>query len=204
MQTTKNSLFRPDIEGLRGIAILLVVAYHAGVPWITGGYVGVDVFFVLSGYLITGLLVREIEGTGRLNLIGFYTRRARRLLPALALVLLATVVVGYIVYSPSEQREFARSAVATAAYVGNLYFARLHTDYLGADAQMNPLLHTWSLSVEEQFYVFWPILTWLALRAGRRLGDTGMRRRWLLCAMTVVLLTSFAISVERERQSNAC
>lgn len=191
----KSPLFRPDIEGLRGIAILLVVAYHAGVPGFTGGYVGVDVFFVLSGYLITSLLVREIEGTGTLDLRGFYARRARRLLPALALVLLATVVIGYIVYSPNEQREFARSALATAAYVGNLYFALLGRNYLGAGAELNPLLHTWSLSVEEQFYLFWPLLIWLALSSGRRLSGSGTRRGRLLCFMTVVLLISLALSV---------
>jgi peptidoglycan/LPS O-acetylase OafA/YrhL len=196
VETIKPLPFRPDIEGLRGVAILLVVAYHAGVPGFTGGYVGVDVFFVLSGYLITWLLVREIEGTGRLDLTGFYARRARRLLPALALLLFATAVIGYFIYSPSEQHEFARSEFVTAGYVGNLYFAWQRTDYLGADAEMNPLMHTWSLSVEEQFYLFWPILIWLALRSGRRLDGSRTRHERLLWVVTVVLVISFALSVK--------
>jgi peptidoglycan/LPS O-acetylase OafA/YrhL len=179
---------------VRGIAILLVVAYHAGVPGFSGGYVGVDVFFVLSGYLITGLLVSEIERTGRLDLLNFYARRARRLLPASALVLAATVVVGFAVGAPVEQREFARTAFATAAYLSNVYFARGATDYLGADAETNPLLHTWSLAVEEQFYLGWPVLVALALGAFAWQRGQPDRRR-LIVVMAVVSAASFAASV---------
>lgn len=179
--------FRPDIEGLRGIAILLVVAYHAGLPGFNGGYVGVDVFFVLSGYLITGLLVKEMETKGRINLPAFYARRARRLLPASALALFVTVIATYVIYSPVEQSGLPQSAFATASYVSNLYFARTATDYLRAGAETNPLLHTWSLSVEEQFYLVWPLLVMLALRRG------GKRR--LISVMIAVASLSFALSI---------
>jgi peptidoglycan/LPS O-acetylase OafA/YrhL len=156
--------YRTDIEGLRGIAILMVVLYHAGVPGFSGGYVGVDVFFVLSGYLITGLIAEEIRETGSLKLTAFYARRARRLLPALSFMLAGTALLSYFAYTPFEQRIPANSVITSAAYVGNLYFARNATDYLLADRSANPLLHTWSLSVEEQFYLLWPLLVLLTRR----------------------------------------
>src|SRR5215472_224778 len=137
--------FRRDIEGLRAIAILLVVGYHAGVPGLSGGYIGVDVFFALSGYLITGLLVREIEETGAVDLCRFYARRARRLLPALSVTLLVTVVLSAVVYAPMEQIDFGRTAIWTAAYASNLQFARSGVNYFREDVDKNPLLHTWSL-----------------------------------------------------------
>jgi peptidoglycan/LPS O-acetylase OafA/YrhL len=159
--------FRSDVEGLRGIAILLVVLYHADVPFFTGGFVGVDVFFVLSGYLITGLLVKEAENKGRIDLPNFYARRARRLLPAAALVLAFTAFASYFILSPVEQKELPKTALATAAYASNLYFARVGTDYLATGTETNPLLHTWSLSVEEQFYFVFPFLVVLAMKRGR-------------------------------------
>jgi peptidoglycan/LPS O-acetylase OafA/YrhL len=179
--------FRPDIEGLRAIAILTVVAYHAGVPGFQGGYIGVDVFFVLSGYLITGLLVKEMETKGRIDLRAFYARRIRRLLPASTLALLVTIIVTYLVYSPIEQRGLPQTALATAAYVSNLYFARTATDYFRPAGETNPLLHTWSLGVEEQFYVLWPVLVMIALRYGGR--------RRLLSVMVAVAFLSFGLSV---------
>ena len=139
--------FRPEVEGLRAVAILLVIGYHLGLPRLHGGYVGVDVFFVLSGYLITSLLVREIESTGTLDFVAFYSRRARRLLPALALVLIITIPVSFLVYAPLEHRQLAATAGSTATYTSNVYFAIRATDYLGGDARANPLLHAWSLSV---------------------------------------------------------
>ena len=161
--TTMNMRFRPDIEGLRAIGILLVAGYHANIPGFNGGYIGVDVFFVLSGYLITWLLVQEADKSGTINLIQFYSRRARRLLPAMFLMLAITIPIGAALYAPFEQRVFANSSITTAAYISNLYFAREATDYLGADSETNPYLHTWSLSVEEQFYFFWPIFIMFAL-----------------------------------------
>ena len=193
------SSFRPDIEGLRAIAVLLVVAYHAGVPGVGGGYVGVDVFFVLSGYLITGLLVREAEATGTVALGAFYARRARRLLPAVLVVLVAVVAVGAAVFAPFEQIELARSAWATAAYVSNVHFARGQTDYLGAASETNPFLHTWSLAVEEQFYLAWPLVVMvglgvLAFGTRVRRGAVPSRRR-LVWTMTAIAAASFALCV---------
>jgi peptidoglycan/LPS O-acetylase OafA/YrhL len=164
------SLFRPDIEGLRGLAVLLVVLYHVGVPMFGGGFIGVDVFFVLSGYLITGLIVREIETSGRLDLLHFYARRARRLLPASALMLLIISAATAILLSPPEQVNLARSARATAAYLSNLWFTGEASNYFAPGIETNPLLHTWSLAVEEQFYAFWPLLVLFGLRVAALVG----------------------------------
>jgi peptidoglycan/LPS O-acetylase OafA/YrhL len=179
---------RADIEGLRGVAILLVVLYHAGVPGIGGGYVGVDVFFVLSGFLITALLVGEVERTGSLDLWHFYARRVRRLLPAAAVVLVATMAAGALVFSPLEQMRLARSALAAATYLSNVWFAFTAGDYFAPAAATDPLLHTWSLAVEEQFYLVWPILILLALRG------SGTRRR-VMVALGVVAVTSLTASI---------
>jgi peptidoglycan/LPS O-acetylase OafA/YrhL len=178
--------FRPDIEGLRGLAILLVVFYHVGLPGFTGGYVGVDVFFVLSGFLITGLLVKEIEETGRLRLARFYGRRARRLLPALTLTVSVTCVASFLLLSPVEQTDILHSGLATVAYASNIYFARIATFYLHHASESNPFLHTWTLSVEEQFYLMWPLLVLLALKGGRRL---------LALAMLFIFISTLALAI---------
>jgi len=178
--------FRPDIEGLRGVAILLVVFYHVGLPGFSGGYVGVDVFFVLSGYLITGLLVKEIEETGRLRLTRFYGRRARRLLPALTLTVMVTCVASFLLLSPVEQTDILHSALATVAYGSNIYFAKVATFYLSHASDSNPFLHTWTLSVEEQFYLMWPLLVLLTLKGGRRL---------LAAAMLFIFISMLALAI---------
>jgi peptidoglycan/LPS O-acetylase OafA/YrhL len=148
--------FRPDIEGLRGAAILLVVLFHARVPAFAGGFVGVDVFFVLSGYFITALLVREREDTGDVRLGEFYGRRALRLLPALLVVLFATLAIVMTLYAPIDRARIAGTARAVALHAGNVGFARGAVNYFGSGD--NPFLHTWSLAVEEQFYLVWPLL----------------------------------------------
>ncbi len=195
--------FRPEIEGLRAVAILLVVGYHLGIPGLHGGYVGVDVFFVLSGYLITSLLVREIESTGALDFVAFYSRRARRLLPALALVLSITIPISFLVYAPLEHRQLAATAGSTATYTSNMYFAIRATDYLGGDARANPLLHAWSLSVEEQFYLVWPVLVLLALGSKRAspLAPQGARTRvlhWMIGAAVLSFAASFFLTRLRQ------
>jgi peptidoglycan/LPS O-acetylase OafA/YrhL len=159
--------FRQDIEGLRGIAVLLVVAFHCGVPHITGGFIGVDVFFVLSGYLITGMLVAEIRTTGKLNLAEFYARRIRRLLPASALMLAVTLLTSALILGPEELALAGRAGRAAALYMSNIFFSTNTANYFGPDVKSNPLLHTWSLAVEEQFYLFWPLLILLGLRGWR-------------------------------------
>ena len=182
-----SSHYHPDIQGLRAIAVLLVIYYHSGLPGLPGGYIGVDVFFVISGYLITGLLLREIERSGTLSLSGFYARRMRRLLPAVSLVLLVTIGVAWFSYSPLELRQFSLSALATATYVSNLWFAHLATDYLAASSDNDPVLHTWSLAAEEQFYLVWPFLLLAVLHLGT---PSGLRQRLLLTFGLTILVSS--------------
>lgn len=158
--------YRPDIDGIRAMAVISVVLFHAGVPGFSGGYVGVDVFFVISGYLITRFL-RDDYSTGRFSLIRFYERRARRILPALILVIAAATGVGYFMLMPIEYIDFSRSAFAATVFGANFWFLTVAGDYFSADAEFMPLLHTWSLSVEEQFYVVFPIVLWIVLRRGR-------------------------------------
>lgn len=181
--------FRPDIEGLRAVAVTLVLLYHAAVPGFGGGFVGVDVFFVLSGFLISGLLLRELETTGSISLASFYARRLRRLLPAVALVILVTVVASVALLSPLRAGDVAADGVAASLYASNLRFALQATDYLQSELAPSPLLHLWSLGVEEQFYLFWPALLLLATRAA-----TNRRLRVGLVA-TIVVMASFALSV---------
>ena len=159
--------FRPDLEGLRAVAVGLVLLFHAGVPHLAGGYIGVDVFFVLSGFLITGLIVRELEKTGTVSLPAFYARRARRLLPAAAVALIATVVASALFLPPLRVPDIAGDGAAAALYVSNMRFALQATDYLQAADAPSPLLHYWSLGVEEQFYLFWPALLLFFARGGR-------------------------------------
>ncbi len=148
---------RADIEGLRAVAILAVVAFHVGVGWTPGGYVGVDVFFVISGYLITDHLYRELSSAGAIDLKGFYARRARRLLPSALLVVIVTVAVSAVVLPPLEVPGVTRDGAAAALYFANYRFAAEATNYL-AGGSASPLLHYWSLGVEEQFYLVWPCL----------------------------------------------
>jgi peptidoglycan/LPS O-acetylase OafA/YrhL len=157
----KERKFRPDIEGLRAIAVSLVLLEHAGMAIVSGGYIGVDVFFVLSGFLITGLLLREIANTGRISFTEFYARRARRLLPASTLVLVVTVIASYAYLGFSRGNEIAGDAKWSALFGANLRFIEQGTDYLGAQEPPSPLQHFWSLAVEEQFYFVWPALVLL-------------------------------------------
>ncbi|MBF6605092.1 MAG: acyltransferase [Chloroflexi bacterium] len=173
---TTTDRFRPDLEGLRAVAVLLVLLFHAGVPGFGGGYIGVDVFFVLSGFLITGLVARELERTGTVSLAAFYARRARRLLPAAALVIVVTVAAAAIFLPPLRVPDIAADGTAAALYVSNLRFAFQATDYLQSELAPSPLLHYWSLGVEEQFYLLWPALLLLTVRwSGRRSGGQAAR-----------------------------
>lgn len=182
---TAADRLRPDIQGLRGVAVLLVVLYHAGVPFLPGGYVGVDVFFVISGYLITGLLVREVETHGRIDLPNFIARRARRLLPAAIALIVLVVVASVLIYPPLERTDIVAAARAAAVYAANLWFTSRAVDYLGGDAAVNPMLHMWSLGVEEQFYLLWPLMVGLA--ATRLRGGTAARRiAWMTVLVSVV------------------
>lgn len=190
--------FRSDIEGLRGVAILLVVGFHAGVAFLAGGFVGVDVFFVLSGFLITGLLAREVAENGTVDLTGFYAKRDLRLLPAMLIVLFATLALVITLYAPIDRADIAASARAVALFAGNIEFARNSLDYFSSGD--NPLLHTWSLGVEQQFYLVWPLLFVLvAMIFGKTLADDeAFTRRRLLFAValtgSVSLLASLMVT----------
>ncbi len=156
LQGLQNRTRRADIQSLRALAIGLVVAAHAHLRLIAGGYIGVDVFFVLSGYLISGLVLREVESTGRFQAWQFYARRLKRLLPAMLLVLLSVAVVGWLLISPEWQRNDAGAGQAASIWLSNFYFAARVINYFSSSINNNLFLHTWSLAVEEQFYLVWP------------------------------------------------
>jgi peptidoglycan/LPS O-acetylase OafA/YrhL len=162
--------FRPDIEGLRALAIGTVLLCHAGVPFLAGGYVGVDVFFVISGFLITRLLLGELERTGRISLRGFYGRRAKRLLPLTAVLLAAVGVLSLLILSPLRAVEVSGDIISSALYTANWHFAAQSVDYFAQGVEPSPVLHLWSLAIEEQFYLVWPTLilgvTWFQRRHG--------------------------------------
>lgn len=171
----KRAGFRPDIEGLRAVAVLAVVLFHGNVPGLGGGFVGVDVFFVISGFLITGLLWREVSSAGTVRLGGFYGARARRLLPASATVGVLTAVGSALLLPPLEAKSVIGDGIASALYVGNYRFAQQGVDYFQiGNRPPSPFQHYWSLGVEEQFYLVWPAMiiaaTWIVRRA-RRTGS---------------------------------
>lgn len=159
--------YRPEIDGLRAIAVLAVIVYHAdfvwrGIPILPGGFLGVDIFFVISGFLITSIILRELKTTGGFSFARFYERRARRILPALFLVMLASIPFAWAFMSPAALREYSGSGLSSLFFGSNFWFW-LENSYTAEISQLKPFLHTWTLSVEEQFYVFFPILlivTW--------------------------------------------
>ena len=164
--------YQPALDGIRALAVAAVVLFHAGVAGLDGGFLGVDTFFVLSGFLITSLLLTEHRRTGRLDLGRFWIRRARRLLPALLAMLLTTVVAGHILLDPDALGLLRTDAYATLAYIANWRMIFRGTGYVAATAAPSPLQHTWSLGIEEQFYLFWPllvagVLAWPAARRSR-------------------------------------
>ncbi|MDE9366671.1 acyltransferase family protein [Luteipulveratus sp. YIM 133132] len=185
--------YRPDIEGLRAVAVGLVLLAHAGIPGLAGGFVGVDVFFVISGFLITGLLAREVSATGRVSLLRFWARRAKRLLPASATVLAVTVLLTWAFLPTLRWDEAGGDVVAAAAYVVNWHLASRSVDYLAEDSAPSVVQHYWSLSVEEQFYVLWPLLILAAVWAARRLRVPV--RRALAVALTLIVVPSLAWSM---------
>lgn len=153
--------YRPEIDGLRAVAILPVVLYHAGLSWVSGGFVGVDVFFVISGYLITSIILAE-RRAGRFSLVNFYARRIRRIFPALFVMMAACYPIAFAVMGPKAMEEFAGSVIAATLFLANVFFYDV-SGYFATAAEVKPLLHTWSLAVEEQFYLVFPALvlrTW--------------------------------------------
>lgn len=175
--------YRPEIDGLRTLAVVPVVMFHAGLPGFPGGFVGVDVFFVISGFLITGIIARDLEA-GNFSIVRFYERRARRIVPALMLVLTFSFLAALVILLPFELLSFGQGLIGVVMFVSNIVFWR-QSGYFAAQSDLNPLLHTWSLAVEEQFYIFFPLLLWLLWRVG-------MRAVW--GCLGLVALASLALS----------
>ncbi|WP_349828219.1 acyltransferase family protein [Brevibacterium litoralis] len=198
--------FRPEVQLLRAVAVLAVVVYHVNPAWLPGGFVGVDVFFVISGYLITAHLLREIERTGTVSLARFWANRARRILPAACVSIVAIALTAPLFLPATQWTATAVQGMASAVYVQNFVLAAKSVDYLTQDAPDTPFQHFWSLSVEEQFYVFWPLVALLALvlvrarvrrnSGGRMVHGTppGLRRATLVL-FGLVVAASFAYSV---------
>ncbi|WP_051326177.1 acyltransferase family protein [Glycomyces tenuis] len=192
----RPSHWRPDIEGMRAVAVGVVIAAHIGFPYMAGGFIGVDVFFVISGFLITSLLLREIDRTGRISLAGFYARRAVRLLPAAAVVLLATLTAAWIWLPRTRLGEIAADTAAAALNVVNIRLAAEGTDYLNADVEPSPLQHFWSLAVEEQFYLAWPLILLAIALLGAKFGKPGrFQARPNRGAVRTVVIAAFLAAV---------
>lgn len=156
----------PQIQALRALAAGLVLIYHA--HWLDGGYIGVDIFYVISGFLITGLLLKELDRSSKISLASFYARRTKRLLPASFLVIVATAIAGFIFLPASMRQDFGRDLIAASTYLSNFLFALWENDYQNLNATPSPFIHFWSLAVEEQFYLFWPLFIYLLFRLGGR------------------------------------
>jgi len=179
--------YRADIDGLRSIAVLPVILFHFNITTFSGGFVGVDIFFVISGFLITRILAENCR-YDRFSLLNFYSRRIKRIFPVLFVVVLATLVAGYLILSPGDYETAAESAIFTVSFLSNVFFW-LNTGYFDASAETMPLLHTWSLGVEEQFYIVWPLLIFGLWKLTRLKG------RIFWCALTGVSACSFVACV---------
>lgn len=175
--------YRREIDGLRALAVIPVMLYHAGFQSFKGGFVGVDVFFVISGYLITSLILAEKQA-GTFTIMGFYERRARRILPALFLVMLISLPCAWMTLMPSDMKDFSKSVVAVSTFASNILFWR-QSGYFDTAAELKPLLHTWSLAVEEQYYLLFPVFLLLAWKFGKR---------WIIGILFVVALISLALA----------
>ncbi|MGB1465741.1 MAG: acyltransferase family protein, partial [Alcanivorax nanhaiticus] len=178
--------YRADIEGLRALAVILVILYHFEVPGITGGFIGVDVFFVISGFVITQLLERAFA-KGSFSFRDFYARRIRRLVPLFLLVSTVTFVVVSLFYIGDAYYIFAKSWLSSLIGISNLYYFSELTQYFAPETRSLSLLHTWSLAVEEQFYLIWPLTLYIAYRFGK-----GRQGHW---PFKITLLATFALSV---------
>src|SRR5215471_10287315 len=183
--------FRPDVQGLRALAVALVLVYHLYPSLVPGGFVGVDVFFVISGYLITGQLWRGFKGTGKVRLVEFWGRRARRIVPAAALVLAVTWAASRVLLPATQLANTAAQIRASALYYQNWLLAHDAVDYLKSSDAASPVQHFWSLSIEEQFYLVWPLLFLAAGLVARRHS----RRAWHVtaaCLAAVLVVGSLA------------
>jgi peptidoglycan/LPS O-acetylase OafA/YrhL len=192
----KNLSYRADIDGLRAVAVMLVVLNHVGFSLFSGGFVGVDVFFVISGYLITGIILGQVE-KGTFSFTDFYLRRARRILPALYVVLLCVMVAGYYFFLPSDYSALSQSTLSAIFFASNLFFWKSSGGYFSSSSEEMPLLHIWSLSVEEQFYFIWPFSLLLILKL------KGVGHRLFVTLALLVLSFGFAEFGVRHEWSSA-
>ena len=182
--------YLPEIDGLRAVAVLAVVAYHAGLGG--AGFVGVDVFFVISGYLITSLLLKDIAAAGRPDFIGFYARRVRRIFPAATVMAIACAWAAYVLLPPVDMKQVFQSAAAALVSGANVFFRLTTGDYFDPPARQMPLLHLWSLGVEEQFYLLWPLaLAWI-------MQTRSPRRSVLVIAAASLVLAQLLITWRQE------
>ncbi len=188
--------YRSEIDGLRAFAVIPVILYHGGLEIFSGGYIGVDIFFVISGYLITTILVEDIKNQS-FSILGFYIRRARRILPALFFMMIICIPFAWKWMLPNEMEFFSRTLIAVSFFVSNIFFWREKTNYFGGKVEENPLIHTWSLAVEEQFYIFFPIFLFLFWRFGRH------KLFYIFCllAITSLLLNEWALR-NNEKEAN--
>ena len=191
-----STFFRPDIQGLRAVAVLVVVCHHAGLS-VPGGFVGVDVFFVISGYVITSLLIRSLHQENRIDLRSFYERRIRRLIPALTLVLVVTLAVTFLLGSPfdNQQKITAQTAIGAITLSANAVIFLKSGGYFATPPTNNPLLNTWSLSVEEQFYLIFPLVLLGLWMIGRKIGHKVSQEKFVLFGLILVGTASFLLSV---------
>jgi peptidoglycan/LPS O-acetylase OafA/YrhL len=175
--------YRAEIDGLRALAVLPVILFHAGFEWFSGGFVGVDVFFVISGYLITTIIISEMA-EGKFSIVNFYERRARRILPALFFVMASCLPFAWLWLTPSDLKDFGQSLVAVSTFSSNLLFW-LESGYFDTAAELKPLLHTWSLAVEEQYYILFPVFLMLTWRLGIK---------WVLVLLSIIFLLSLGVA----------
>jgi len=191
MKRSPKSNFYPELQGLRAIAVLIVVLFHVNPNWLPGGYVGVDVFFVISGFVITASLMREATKSDLINIPMFYVRRVRRLLPVAAVVLLFVIIGTYLLLPQGQWSQIGFEVIASAFYFENWALFADATNYLAQDEADSPIVHYWSLSIEEQFYFIWPILIFLVIK----FSSAASRAKSLLILLCLIFFTSLAFSV---------
>ncbi len=186
--------YRPELDGLRSIAVYLVVAFHAHMVLLEGGFVGVDLFFVLSGFLVTGVLLRDLDTQGRIRLGNFYARRVRRLLPAAVVLIVVTCLVQLLVASLPDRVEMVDDARASLLYYANWHFIAEGREYFAQDGDSSPFLHFWSLSIEEQFYIFYPLILVLLVRFAAR----PVRALWFVLGLVTVVSVALQVWIARD------